>query len=246
MNAITFRYLISLVVSKNLEMRLMDFITAYLYGSLDSDIYMKISEGFKMPEALSSKPKELYSIKLQRSLYGLKHSGRMWYNRLSEYLLKEGYVNNPICPCVFIKKTISRFIIFAVYVDGLNIIGTNKEVLEEIMYLKNEFEIKDLGETKYCIGLQIEHFQSGILLHQSNYTEKVLKRFNMDKANPLSTPIVVRSLNVKKDPFRPREDNEEVPGPEVPYLSAFGALMYLANYTRPDITFATNLLARFS
>ena len=51
----------------------------------------------------------------------------------------------------------------------------------------------------------------------------------MDKAHPLSTPMIVRSLDVKKDPFRPREDNEEILGPEVPYLSAIGALMYLAN-----------------
>ena len=82
------------------------------------------------------------------------------------------------------------------------------------MYLKNEFEMKNLGKIKYCIGLQIEHFQSEILLHQSNYTEKVLKCFNMDKINPLSTSMVVRSLNVEKDLFRPREDNEEVLGPE--------------------------------
>ena len=143
----------------------------------------------------------------------------MWYNRLSEYLLKEGYVNNPICPCVFIKKTTSGFIIIAVYVDDLNIIGTHKEVLEVMMYLKNEFEMKDLGETKYCFGLHIEHPKSGILLHQSNYTEKVLKYFSMDKANPLSTPMVVKSLNVKKDQFRPREDNEEVLSSEVSYLS---------------------------
>ena len=82
-----------------------------------------------------------------------------------EYLLKEGYVNIPICPCVFIKKTTSRFIIIVVYVDDLNIIRTYKEILEAMMYLKNEFEIKDLGETKYCIGLQIEQLQSEILLH---------------------------------------------------------------------------------
>ena len=126
---------------------------------------MKIPEGFKMSEALSSKPKELYSIKLQRSLYGLKQSGRMWYNRLSKYLLKEGYVNNPICPCVLIKKTTPEFIIIAVYLNDLNIIGTHKEALEAMMYLKNGFEMKDLGETKYSIDLQIEHFQSGILLH---------------------------------------------------------------------------------
>ena len=246
MDAITFRYLISLAVSKNLEMRLMDVVTAYLYGSLDNDIYMKIPEGFKLPEALSSKPKEMYSIKLQRSLYGLKQSGRMWYNRLSDYLISKGYTNNLICPCVFIKKTTSGYVIIAVYVDDLNLIGTQKEINEAIALLKNEFEMKDLGKTKYCLGLQIEHMHNGILVHQSTYTEKLLKRFNMDKANPLSTPMVVRSLNVDNDPFRPCEDNEEILGPEVPYLSAIGALMYLTNCTRPDISFAVNLLARFS
>ena len=85
-----------------------------------------------------------------------------------------------------------------------------------------------------------------VLIHQSSYTEKVLKRFYMDKSHPLSTPMVVRSLEVTKDPFRPMEENEELLDPEVPYLSAIGALMYLANYTRPDSTFSVNLLARYS
>ena len=108
MDAITFRFLISLAVSEELDMRLMDVITVYLYGSIDSDIHMKIPEGFKLPEAVSTKPRSMFSIKLQRSLYGLKQSERMWYNRLIEYLLKVGYVNNPICPCVFIKKSETR------------------------------------------------------------------------------------------------------------------------------------------
>jgi hypothetical protein len=106
--------------------------------------------------------------------------------------------------------------------------------------------MKDLGKTKFCLGLQIEHFQNGIFVHQSTYTEKVLKHFYMEKAHPLSTPMVVRSLDVKNDPFRPQEDDEEILGFEVPYLSAIGALMYLGNCTRPDIAFSVNLLARYS
>nr|GEU90436.1 retrovirus-related Pol polyprotein from transposon TNT 1-94 [Tanacetum cinerariifolium] len=144
MDAITFCYLISLTVSENLDMRLMDVVTAYLYGSLDSDIYMKIPEGFKMPEALSAKPKDMYSVKLQRSLYGLKQSGRMWYNHLSNYLISKGYKSNLICPCVFIKKTTSGFVIIVVYVNDLNIIGTHKEINEVVVRLKEEFEMKDL------------------------------------------------------------------------------------------------------
>ncbi|RVW81532.1 Retrovirus-related Pol polyprotein from transposon TNT 1-94 [Vitis vinifera] len=196
-------------VSERLDMRLMDVITAYLYESMDNDIYMKIPEGFKLPNANNTKPRSMYSIKLQRSLYGLKQSGRMWYNRLSEYLLKEGYVNNPICPCIFIKKSETGFAIIAVYIDDLNLVGTPEELIRTTNYLKKEFEMKDLGKTKFCLGLQIEHFPNG-------------------------------------DPFHPCEKDEELLGPEVPYLSAIGAVMYLANCTRPNIAFSVNLLARYS
>ena len=69
----------------------------------------------------------------------------------------------------------------------------------------------------------------------------------MDKAYPSKTPMIVRTLERDKDPFRPRDEGEEILGrPKYPYLSAIGALMYLANNTRPDIAFAVNLLARHS
>lgn len=67
----------------------------------------------------------------------------------------------------------------------------------------------------------------------------------MDKAHSLSSPMIVRSFDIKKDHLYPREDNEKLLGQEVPYLSAIGFLMYLANCTRPDIAFSVNLLARY-
>ena len=136
---------------------MLDVITAYLYGSLDSDIYMKLPEGFNLPEANSSGTQEDYSIKLNKSLYGLKQSGRMWYNRLSEYLLREGYKNDSICPCTFMKRSVKEFAIIAVFVDDINIIGTPEELPKAIDCLKKEFEMKDLEKTKFWLGLQIEH-----------------------------------------------------------------------------------------
>ena len=130
----------------------MDVVTAYLYGSLDNDIYMKIPERYKMSETYNPTSRSMYSIKLQRSLYGLKQSRCMWYNCLSEYLLKEGFENNPICPCVFIKKSESGFAIIAVYVDDLNLVWTLEELTKTANYLKNEFEMKDLGKTKFSLG----------------------------------------------------------------------------------------------
>ena len=155
----------------------------------------------------------------------------MWYNRLSQYLFEEGYVNNSICPWVFIKKVAIGFAIIAVYIDDLNLIGTPEKLVKTIDYLKKKFEMKDIGKTKYCLNLQIEYCSDGVLIHQSTYTEKVLKHFHMDKSHPLSSPMVVRSLEVTKDLFWHKEENEELFGPEVPYLSVIGVLMYLGNYT---------------
>ena len=68
----------------------------------------------------------------------------------------------------------------------------------------------------------------------------------MDKSHPVNSPLVVRSLVVNKDPFLPKEENEELFSPKVPYLSAINALMYLANCTKTNITFSVNLLARYN
>ena len=136
-------------------MRFMNIITTYLYGSMDNDIYIKIPKGFKLLEANYTKSCSMYSIKLQRSLYGLKQSGCMWYNCLNEYLLKEGYVNNPIYPCIFIKKLEIEFVIIVVYIDDLNLVGIPKELTRTTNYLKNEFEMKDLGKAKFCLNLHI-------------------------------------------------------------------------------------------
>jgi hypothetical protein len=99
----------------------------------------------------------------------LKQSGRMWYNRLKEFLLQKGFSNNDDCPCVFIKKSLSGFRIISVYVDDLNIIGSTRDIDEARNHLKTEFEMKYLGKTKFCLGFQLEHLPSGILVHQSAY-----------------------------------------------------------------------------
>jgi hypothetical protein len=222
----------------------MDVVTAYLYGSLDADIYMKVPDGLKIPNPYINL--NMYCVKLQKSLYGLKQSGKMWYNWLSEFLIHKGYSNNDDCQCVFIKKSSKGFCIISVYVDDLNIIGNATDITVARNHLMMEFEMKDLGNPKFCLGLQLEHLPRGILICQPAYIQKVLENFNMDKSYPSKTPMVVRSLDREKDPFRPRDDNEDILGPEFPYLSAIGALMYLANCTRPDIVFVVNLLARHS
>ena len=108
---------------------------------------------------------------------------------------------------MFIKISEIKYAIIVVYVDNMNLIGTLEELSKTVEYLKIEFEIKDLGKTKLCLGLELEHKANEIIVHQSTYTERVFKHFYMDKAHPLSILMVVQSLEPHKNLFRPKEPN---------------------------------------
>ena len=97
----------------------------------------------------------------------------MWYNHLSKYLLKEGYANNPICPCIFIKKSKTGFAIIVVYVDDLNLVGTPEKLTRTTKYLKKEFEMKGLGKTKFVLA-----YRSSISLLEFWFTNRhILRNF---------------------------------------------------------------------
>jgi hypothetical protein len=113
-------------------------------------------------------------------------------------------------------------------------------------HLKKEFKMKDLGKTKFYLGLQIEHLQMGILVHQSAYVKKVLEKFNMNKAYPQMTLMIIHALKKYTDPFRIKQEEEEVLGAEYSYFDVISALMYLVNNTRPDTAFTVNYLVRYS
>ena len=246
MDSITFRYLLGMAVHGILEMRLMDVVTAYLYGSLNVDIYMKVPHGLESTTTSAPIPGKHRGIKLQRALYGLKQSGRMWYQRLRHFLTAHHFINDTLLPCVFIKRDTLGFVIIAVYVDDLNLVGTQSACAAATQLLIQEFEMKLLGKTTFCIGLQVLHLKDGsIFLSQMTYINRILKRFNMIDAHPLSTPMVCRSNN-DNDPYRPCEEEEETLSEQYPYLAAVGALLYLATSTRPDIAFAVSVLARHS
>ena len=108
---------------------------------------MKVPDGIPVPN--NGKNRNMFCVKLTKSLYGLRQSGRMWYNRMSEFLLQKGYSNSADWPCVFIKSS-TGFCIISVYVDDLNIIGSTPDIDEARNHLKMEFEMKDLGKTKFC------------------------------------------------------------------------------------------------
>ena len=124
-------------------------------------------------------------------------------------------------------------------------IGSTQDSDNSCGHQKMEFEMNDLGKTKFCVGLQIEHLPSRMLVHQSIYVQKILEKsiwINHIQLKPYGCSVLV----LEKDAFQPREEEKEILGPEYPYPSIIATLMYLANSTGPDIAFAVNLLARHS
>ena len=127
-------YLMDDVITYSLHLYLMDDVITYSYGSFENHIYMKIPQGFYLPNKTNSK--EGYSIKLNMLFYWLKQSGHVWHNRLIEYLLKEGYRNDLICSCIYMKRSKNEFAIIIVYVEDKNIVGTPNELTKAIDYSK--------------------------------------------------------------------------------------------------------------
>ena len=244
MDSTSFRYLLSLAVQMALETRLLDVVTAYLYGNLDAEIHIKPPPEF-LPNLASTRPGRFSGLKIRKALYGLKQAGRAWYHHLKSFLLSHGFTTHPALPCVFVLKDSTGFVILAVYVDDLNSIGTPDLSKHVEDLLTKQFEMKILGRTSYCLGLQIKHYADGsLLLHQQTYVKKLLCTFNMENANALSTPMIGKS-RTDEDPYRPA-DTEEKEVDKKQYLAAVGALLYLATNTRPDISFAVSVLARHS
>ena len=138
--------------------------------------------------------------------------------------------------CVFIKRYgDGNFIILLLYVDDILIIGQHKT---KIAILKNvlskSFAMKDIGPAKQILGMKVirDCSKKLIWLSQEKYIEKVLKRFNMDKAKPVSVPL---AKHFKLSTMQCSTNEEEKKEMRVPYFSVVGSLMYAMIYTRPDI-----------
>ena len=90
-------------------------------------------------------------------------------------MIEQGFKNDDVAPCVFIKHDEDGgFTIIAIYVNDLNIIGMQQAIDHAKTMMIREFEMKDLGQVSHCIALQIEHFDTGILVHQTMYIQTIL------------------------------------------------------------------------
>ena len=134
------------------------------------------------PLGFELKGQERKVCKLKRSIYGLKQASRQWNLKFHQDMLKDGFTMMEEDHCVFIKRLNSHFIILSLYVDGILIAGNDKKLIDVTMkWLLSNFEMKDMGEASYVVGVKILRDRSKRLLglSQETYINKTLKRYHM-------------------------------------------------------------------
>ncbi|KAL2252641.1 UNVERIFIED_CONTAM: Retrovirus-related Pol polyprotein from transposon TNT 1-94 [Sesamum indicum] len=229
----TIRVLIALASVYNLPIHQMDVKTAFLYGELEEEIYMDQPEGFV------AHGNEYKVCKLVKSLYGLKQAPKQWHEKFDKTILAFGFTVNENDKCIYCKVKGDKMIILCLYVDDILLIGSCLDIITETKsFLKNKFEMKDMGEANVILGIKLTRSTDGITISQSHYVEKIIEKFDYQNSRIAKTPY---------DPSVALFKNESgVPVAQLRYSQIIGSLQYLANGTRPDISFSVSKLARYT
>jgi hypothetical protein len=235
----SFIIIMALVAHYDLELHQMNVKMTFLNGDLDENVYMAQPKGFVMEE------KERIGCRLKKSIYGLKQALRQWYlkfDRIMNFRFKENIEDN----CVYIKFKNGKYIFLILYVDDILLASSDVSLLLETKkFLSSKFDMKDLGEASFILGIEIHRNRSKRVLglSQNAYIEKVLKKFSMHKCST-SPPSIVKG-NRYGDFQCPRNQYELDQMKVVLYASAVGSLQYTQVCTHPNLAFVTGLLGIF-
>ncbi|KAJ9546934.1 hypothetical protein OSB04_019477 [Centaurea solstitialis] len=213
--------------------------TAFLNGKL-KDVYMQQPEGFVDPK----NPNKV--CKLLKSIYGLKQASRSWNLHFDEQIKEFGFTKSEFVPCVYTKFSGSIVTFLVLYVDDILLIGNDVPTLQSVKaWLRRCFQMKDLGEATYILGIKIYRNRSRrlIALSQSTYIDKILKRFRMDESKkgfiPMQHGIVLSKAQC------PESSQDKNKMKSIPYASAIGSIMYAMLCTRPDVAYSVSVMSRY-
>lgn len=232
-----FRVLFAIAAYFDLDIDQMDVETAFLYGLIDQLVYVDI------PKSTKSEENRNMVCKLLKALYGLKQSPRLWYERLSTFLLKKlGLKQINTDHSIFVTDAGLNGPVVSTFVYDIKIMAPRQSgMIEQVKAeLASAFSMADMGPISFYLGLKVEgdRKKKTIKLSQPAYIDRILARFHLDKAHPVNTPMKENSL------LQPRSKGEASASEKERYQGMTGSLMFSMVETRPDIVFVTSVASR--
>lgn len=228
----TLRALLALVAAEDMELHQLDVKTAFLNGELEEEVYTKQPPGYE-----TGAPGTV--CHLHKALYGLRQAPRAWHAKLKKELEELGWEESEADPGLFILTNSDGKCYILVYVDDMLVASKSLLAVTDCKTsISNIFEVRDLGEARFFLGMEIVRDRSNrtLKLSQRRATAELLEKFGMECTRTRDTPLSASTKLTK-------ESGNNLT--TMPYSALVGSLLYLAHCTRPDITQAVGALARY-
>ncbi|KAL8145756.1 hypothetical protein AgCh_003778 [Apium graveolens] len=227
----TVRLLLALAAKNEWEVHYLDVKIAFLNGEIKEEVYVN------QPEGYAKQGQEHMVYKLSKPLYELRQAPRAWYSKLNKCLLDLGFERCPYQHAIYTRRTGGETLIVGVYVDDLLVTGTSKMLIERFKTQMGEFfEMSDLGQLSYYLGIEVEQGAGYIKLKQTGYGKKILEKAGLKDCNPVNYPMDPKECISKDEGGKPVNTTQ--------FKSLVGGLRYLV-HKRPDIAYSVGIVSRF-
>jgi len=227
----TVRAIITMVIAKGWSLHQMDVNNVFLHGDLQEEVYME------QPPSYVDQTHPNLVCRLKKALYGLKQAPRAWSNKIGQYLVTGGFQTSNVDFSLYVKKTDHGIVVIVIYVDDLIIIGDNDAYIFDLnKLLKQKFEMKDLGELCYFLGIDVIQSLKRIWLLQRQYALNKLFEYGMTGCKPISIPLE-QNVKLSADEGALVEDTTM-------YRRRVGSLIYMT-ITRPYLSYAIGMVSQF-
>ncbi len=227
----TMRAVIAVVASRGWVLHQMDVKNAFLHGELQEEVYLDQPPGYED----MSHPNHV--CRLRKALYGLKQAPREWHDKIAKCLVTIGFRMLDADHSLYVRKSDEGIVVITIYVDDLIVGGDNEKEVEHVKsLLKQKFDMKDLGELKFFLGIEVIRMPKGIWLLQQQYALDMLSKYGMVGYKPISVPL---DQNGKLS-----ANASEVLEDATMYRKIVGSLIYMT-ITRPDLNYTIGLESQF-
>lgn len=232
------RALFAVMLIKGWTVKHLDIKGAFLHAYLDieDEIWLKL------PVIPGNTFLSGRIVRLLKSLYGLRQAPKLWYKYLFEKLKKLGFIRSSTSDCLFLLSARDD-VVLLVYVDDVLLFGLGEDVERVSKRLSEIFTVTDLGRCSHFLGVKVDYRNDGVFMSQSAYVHKIIETANMSNAKFTKNPLPLsHTLYEEVIDVSPSEAAEME---EIPFRKVLGALLFLSTRTRPDISTAVSMIAKF-